>query len=76
MQGFGQRVAISVPEAAARLGLGRNQGYEAARRGEIPTIRIGKRILVPLAALERMLSGEAPAAAQPRLVATTKLSGA
>jgi hypothetical protein len=29
----------------------------AARRGEIPTIKIGKRILVPLAALERMLQG-------------------
>ena len=37
-------------------GIGRNQAYEAARRGEIPTIRIGKRILVPVAALDRLLS--------------------
>jgi hypothetical protein len=41
------------------LGIGRNQGYEAAARGEIPVIRIGKkRMVVPLAAFERMLRGE------------------
>ena len=47
----------TIPKAAQRLGIGRNQAYEAARRGEIPVIRIGKRLLVPLAALERMLDG-------------------
>ena len=52
------RLAISVPEAGALLGLSRNSAYEAARRGEIPTIKIGKRILVPLVALERLISGE------------------
>lgn len=51
------RLTISVVEAARRLGIGRNQGYEAARRGEIPTIRLGKRYVVPLAAFERMLNG-------------------
>lgn len=48
---------VSVARASQMLGIGRNQGYEAARRGDIPVIRIGKRILVPLAALERLLSG-------------------
>lgn len=49
-------LAISIPEAARRLGIGRNQGYECAKRGEIPTIRLGKRKVVPLAAFEAMLA--------------------
>jgi excisionase family DNA binding protein len=52
------RVTISVRQAGKRLGIGVNQAYEAAHRGEIPVIRIGsKRMLVPLPAFERMLSG-------------------
>jgi excisionase family DNA binding protein len=46
---------ISVPEAGRWLGIGRNAAYDAARRGDIPTIRIGKLIRVPVVALERML---------------------
>lgn len=46
---------LTVTEAAHILGIGRSAAYEAARSGQIPTIRIGKRIIVPLAALERML---------------------
>jgi excisionase family DNA binding protein len=49
------RATVTVQEAAQILGLGRNQAYEAAAAGQIPTIRIGKRILVPIAALNRML---------------------
>jgi len=49
------RVTMSVGEAGKRLGVGRNKAYEAARAGQIPTIRIGKRLLVPIAAFERML---------------------
>lgn len=47
---------LSIPEAAQVLGIGRSAAYEAARNGELPTIRIGKRILVPMIALERMLT--------------------
>jgi excisionase family DNA binding protein len=50
---------MTVDEAAKRLRISRNGAYEAVRRGEIPSIKIGKRILVPRAALERMLNGEA-----------------
>ncbi len=50
-----ERVTMTVPEAAKALGIGKNQGYEAARAGQIPTIRIGKRLLVPRAACERLL---------------------
>ncbi|TGS46014.1 MULTISPECIES: helix-turn-helix domain-containing protein [unclassified Mesorhizobium] len=53
------RQTVTIAEAAKALGIGRNAGYEAAHRGEIPTIKIGKRILVPRAALDKMLSGEA-----------------
>lgn len=49
---------LSVPEAGKRLGISRNAAYEAANRGEIPIIRIGHRLLVPRAALERMLRGD------------------
>jgi excisionase family DNA binding protein len=52
-----ERRAITVSEAASILGISRGSAYEAAKRNEIPTIRIGRRRLVPLAALERMLAG-------------------
>ena len=44
------------PETAKALGLGKNAVYQAARNGQIPTLRIGRRILVPLTALERLLA--------------------
>lgn len=53
------RETATVGEAAKRLGIGRNQAYEAVKRGEIPVIKIGKRLLVPRAALDRLLSGAA-----------------
>lgn len=53
------RQTLSIVQAGAMLGIGRNQAYEAAKRGELPTIKIGKRLLVPRVQLERLLSGEA-----------------
>jgi hypothetical protein len=38
-----KRLVYEVPEAGALLGLGRNASYEAAKRGDIPTIRIDPR---------------------------------
>ncbi len=38
------------------MGVGRNAAYEAIKRGEIPALRIGGRILVPRVALERLLA--------------------
>ncbi len=43
------------PDAAHWLGLSKSSAYAAAERGEIPTIRIGRRLLVPTAALRRLL---------------------
>jgi excisionase family DNA binding protein len=51
---MGARVR-SVDHAAKVLGIGRNSAYEAIRRGEIPAIRIGRRLVVPVDALERLL---------------------
>jgi excisionase family DNA binding protein len=55
------RLTYKIEEAGHLLGIGRNGAYEAARRGEIPTIKIGRRLLVPKAALEAMLGGKGPA---------------
>ena len=51
------RLVLTVEEAADRLTLSRSAAYEGIRRGEIPSIRIGRRVLVPIAALERMVAG-------------------
>ena len=56
-QPFSRR-SYTVEEAAQLLGIGRNHAYEAAKRGDIPSIKIGKRIVVPKAALDRMLSAD------------------
>ena len=50
---------MTVPEAGKLLGIGRSTAFKAAREGEIPTIKIGKRLLVPVAALDRKLEGAA-----------------
>ena len=47
---------LSVPKAGrVYFDLGRNASYDAAKRGEIPVIKIGGRLRVPVIALERML---------------------
>ncbi len=56
-----ERRVVTLSEAAGMLRISRGSAYEAAKRKEIPTIRIGRRLLVPLAALERMLTGNAAA---------------
>lgn len=50
-----ERLCFSVPEASRMLGISRGLGYELARCGKLPVIRFGRRLLVPKAALERML---------------------
>lgn len=51
---------ITIPQAGKiYFGIGRSASYEAARRGEIPTIKIGRKHLVPIAAMDRVLAGAA-----------------
>jgi len=51
------KLTFTVEETAKILGIGRNSAYEAVARGEIPVIKVGKRLLVPKAALEKLLNG-------------------
>jgi excisionase family DNA binding protein len=52
-----EALTLTVTEAAHLLRLSRNTAYAAAKRGDIPTVRIGRRLLVPRAALEELLGG-------------------
>lgn len=49
------RVTLTIDETAAVLGLGRSAAYEAARRGQIPSRRLGRRVVVPVPALREWL---------------------
>ena len=53
--GLSEVRTYTVAQAARLLGIGRNQAYEAAHRGELPVIRIGKRLLISKRALDRLL---------------------
>jgi hypothetical protein len=46
-------MVMSVPDAGKELDLGVSSSYAAAARGEIPTIRIGRRLLVPIKKFRR-----------------------
>jgi excisionase family DNA binding protein len=48
---------LTVEEAGRLLGISRGRAYEAVRTGEIPSVRLGRRLLVPTAQLRRMLAG-------------------
>lgn len=51
-----EALTVSIPEAAKMLGISRNLAYAGAARGEIPTVKVGHRVLVPRAALDRLLN--------------------
>ena len=50
-----EKKTFSVEEVAQILGIGRASAYRAIKRGEIPSIRIGRRYLVPRYAIERLV---------------------
>jgi len=60
-----ERMTYSIEEVAKLLGIGRNQAYEAAKRGDFPVIKVGKRLLAPKPALDRMLMLNAGGGATP-----------
>jgi excisionase family DNA binding protein len=51
----GLPLVLTIREAATALRLGRGSVYELVRQGRIPSVRLGRRIVVPRAALEAML---------------------
>ncbi len=54
-----ERLTYSVPEVAMLLGVSRSSAYEYVRSGEIPSITLGSRIVVPRHGLEALLNVEA-----------------
>jgi len=57
-------LTVTVDEAARILGISRNSAFRAVRSGELPAIRIGRRLLVPRAQVTELLNscGRRPAA--------------
>ena len=54
------KLTLSIEEAAKVLGIGRNLCYERVKTGEIPVIKIGRRLVVPKKALEKLLEEPQP----------------
>jgi excisionase family DNA binding protein len=52
----------SMKQAWQKLGISRGSAYALANKGKLPTIRLGRRLVVPKVALDRLLSGDAEAA--------------
>ncbi|HEY1720928.1 MAG TPA: helix-turn-helix domain-containing protein [Magnetospirillaceae bacterium] len=59
-----ETAVMTVEEAGAQLGLSRSAAYDAARQGRIPVIRLGRKVLVPRIAFQKLLeTGSSPKAA-------------
>ncbi|MBK9165835.1 MAG: helix-turn-helix domain-containing protein [Bryobacterales bacterium] len=52
-----QKQTVSVEEFAAVMGIGRNLAYRSVERGDVRAVKIGKRIVIPRAEVERLLNG-------------------
>lgn len=52
-----ERLTLSVEEAAQMLGISRALAYELVRRGDLPRLQLGRRIVVPRRALEELVAG-------------------
>jgi hypothetical protein len=56
VMGDDRPLTISIPQAGRLyFGLGRNGSYAAAKRGDIPTLRVGNRYRVPVRAMDRII---------------------
>lgn len=53
-----ERLTLTVEEAAELLGISRALAYNLAKRGDLPCVRLGRRLIVPREALERLLALE------------------
>lgn len=52
------RLTVTVEEAAEVLGISRGLAYDLVRRGEVPSVRLGRRLLVPIRPLMAMINGD------------------
>ncbi len=52
-----ERLTLNIPECAKLLGISRGAAYDLAAQGKLPVLYLGqKRMVVPIAALEKMLA--------------------
>ena len=49
------RLVLSIPEAAAALGVSDDLVYELTHRGELPHLRLGRRVVIPVRAIEALV---------------------
>ena len=50
-----QKLTLSVEEAARILGIGRSLAFEMVRQNKIASLRFGRRIVIPVKALEKLI---------------------
>jgi excisionase family DNA binding protein len=53
-----ERLVLTIGEAAKILGLSRPTAYKLAKSGELPTVKLGRKIFISKFQLNRLLSGE------------------
>ena len=58
MQMGSEKETLTVKEVAEVLGIGRGLAYRMAQGGELPTLRLGRRLLIPRPALNRLLGAQ------------------
>jgi excisionase family DNA binding protein len=64
MTGGSLRRLYTVVEAAQLLGVGRSTMYELVRRGEVASVRLGRKLLITPSTLETLLGGTPPSPAE------------
>lgn len=68
-------LTITITEAAQRLGISKSHAYELAASGDLPALRLGRRVLVPLSALERLLASAEGSRAQSAVLTVERARG-
>ncbi len=68
---------VTLPEAAELLGISRDHAYQLVRRDEFPcrVIRLGRRVVVPTAELDRLLAADASTPSDPTPEAGERAGG-
>ena len=54
-----ERLLLTVEEAARRLGIGRSLAWALVRKGELPSVRLGRLVRIPVRGLEDWISNKA-----------------
>ena len=66
---------LTVTEAASVLGVSKSTAYELARTGALPAIRLGRRIVVPIRALESLLAAAGSPSSDPLELSAGSVDG-